>query len=158
LPAKLAVFGFKLFLRAVLMQIFIKLVIAAVVLGLAGFYAVPHLALDAMNVQSLFALGLLVGCMIGGLLMARMHKSAQQIITLYVGNLPYKADASDLETLFAPYGVVRDVRIVKDRRTGRSKGFGFVELDKAGARAAMRELNGTEYAGRTLRINTANPE
>ncbi|MFQ5581992.1 MAG: RNA recognition motif domain-containing protein [Mariprofundaceae bacterium] len=136
----------------------IKLLIAAIILGVIGFYLMPHLALDQVNVPSVFALGLLVGCMAGGLLMACLYRSAQKIVTLYVGNLPYKAGTSDIETLFSPYGTVYDARIVKDRRTGRSKGFGFVELDKAGAKAAMRELNGTEYAGRTLRINTANPE
>ena len=76
-------------------------------------------------------------------------------ISMYVGNLPFSADQSSLQTLFAPYGEVISARVMQDRETGRSRGFGFVEMAVADARNAITSLDGTEYSGRKLRINEA---
>jgi len=77
---------------------------------------------------------------------------------LYVGNLPYDFDTQKLEELFAQYGTVESAVIIKDRDTGRSKGFGFVEMDNKGAAAAEKELNNKEFDGRALKINEARPK
>jgi cold-inducible RNA-binding protein len=79
-------------------------------------------------------------------------------MNIYVGNLPYDTSESDLETTFSPYGSVSRARIVTDRETGRSRGFGFVEMasDDEG-RAAIEALNGTTMGGRTLVVNEARP-
>ena len=77
---------------------------------------------------------------------------------LYVGNLPYETDNSGLEELFAEYGQVESATIIMDRATGRSKGFGFVEMDDEGAEAAMKALNGTEVDGRTIKVDEAKPK
>ncbi len=75
---------------------------------------------------------------------------------IYVGNLPYTVTNEELAQLFAPYGQVGDVHVVMDRDTGRSKGFGFVELaDDAAARRAIAELNGIPMGERTLTVNEA---
>ena len=77
---------------------------------------------------------------------------------LYVGNLSYSTTAEELEGVFAQAGDVVDCTIVTDRETGRSKGFGFVEMsDDAAATAAVQQLNGTELGGRTLRVEEARP-
>jgi RNA recognition motif-containing protein len=77
---------------------------------------------------------------------------------LYVGGLPYSVSDMQLEDLFAAYGTVESVRIITDRMTGRSRGFGFVEMSTAEeAAAATEQLNGTEYEGRTLTVNEARP-
>lgn len=76
---------------------------------------------------------------------------------LYVGNLGYDVDNSDLEQLFAQHGTVHSAQVIQDRITGRSKGFGFVEMDEAEADAAMAALNGQEYSGRALTVNEAKP-
>ena len=76
--------------------------------------------------------------------------------TLYVGNINYQATEEDLRPLFAEYGEVISVKIINDRETGRSKGFGFVEME-SGADAAIEELNGKEFEGRRLRVNEARP-
>jgi cold-inducible RNA-binding protein len=77
--------------------------------------------------------------------------------TIYVGNLPYSAMQDNLESLFAQYGAIRDVTIIKDRDTGRSKGFGFVTFaDDQAAQAALAQ-NGQELDGRQLRVNIAKP-
>jgi len=76
--------------------------------------------------------------------------------TLYVGNINYNATAEDLKPLFAEYGEVLSVKIINDRETGRSKGFGFVEME-SGADAAIEELDGKDFQGRRLRVNEARP-
>jgi RNA recognition motif-containing protein len=75
---------------------------------------------------------------------------------IYVGNLPYSADNAQLTQLFSAYGEVVDARVITDRTTGQSKGFGFVELStEDGARRAIAELNGTVLGNRTLRLDEA---
>ncbi len=77
---------------------------------------------------------------------------------LYVGNLPYTADDNTLRGLFEAFGEVHSARVVSDRDSGQSKGFGFVEMNDADAQSAMSALNGQEQGGRTLRVNEARPQ
>lgn len=74
---------------------------------------------------------------------------------LYVGNLAWSVDDSELEALFSAMGTVHSARVITDRDTGRSRGFGFVELDDDAASQAIEELNGTDVGGRQLKINEA---
>ncbi|MCY2952083.1 MAG: RNA-binding protein [Planctomycetota bacterium] len=77
---------------------------------------------------------------------------------LYVGNLSYDVDSSALEQMFGPHGTVESAQVIADRDTGRSKGFGFVEMSSdAEAQAAIAALNGQEQGGRTLTVNEAKP-
>ena len=77
---------------------------------------------------------------------------------LYVGNLSYSVDSSTLEQLFSAHGTVQSAEIINDRDTGRSKGFGFVEMGSdAEAQAAIAALNGQENDGRALTVNEAKP-
>ncbi|MCP4092689.1 MAG: RNA-binding protein [Planctomycetes bacterium] len=79
-------------------------------------------------------------------------------MNIYVGNLSYQTDDRELEDLFAPFGDITSARVITDRETGRSKGFGFVEMpDRAQAEAAIEALNGNDVDGRELRINEARP-
>ena len=75
---------------------------------------------------------------------------------LYVGNLPWKATEQELHDLFSQYGQVNSVKIISDRETGRSRGFGFVEMEDGGDEA-MQNLNGAEFGGRNIRVNEARP-
>lgn len=77
---------------------------------------------------------------------------------IYVGNLPYSFNDEDLSKMFADYGEVVSSIIITDRDSGRSKGFGFVEMEDAAAEKAIKELDGTESEGRNLRINEARPK
>jgi RNA recognition motif-containing protein len=78
---------------------------------------------------------------------------------LYVGNLAYGVTNSDLEQMFAAHGTVQSAQIIMDRDTGRSKGFGFVEMSSdAEAQAAIQALNGKESDGRALTVNEARPK
>jgi cold-inducible RNA-binding protein len=77
---------------------------------------------------------------------------------LYCGNLGYGVTSSDLEQLFSQFGQVQSAEVINDRDTGRSKGFGFVEMSSdAEAQAAISGINGTEHDGRTLTVNEARP-
>jgi RNA recognition motif-containing protein len=77
---------------------------------------------------------------------------------LYVGNLSYDISDSDLQKLFETYGSVQSAQVIMDRDTGRSKGFGFVEMDNANeAQAAIDALNNQEINGRALTVNEARP-
>jgi cold-inducible RNA-binding protein len=77
---------------------------------------------------------------------------------LYVGNLTYNVNESDLEALFTPFGTVQSAQVIVDRDTNRSKGFGFVEMGSdAEAQAAIQALNGHDHDGRNLTVNEAKP-
>ena len=77
---------------------------------------------------------------------------------LYVGNLTYSVSSSDLEGWFSQFGTVQSAQVIQDRDTGRSKGFGFVEMDtEAEAQAAIQGLHDQEYEGRRLTVNEAKP-
>lgn len=77
---------------------------------------------------------------------------------LYVGNLPYSTTDSTLNDLFSPFGQVESARVITDRDSGTSKGFGFVEMSNADAQKAMGALNGREIDGRSIRVNEAKPQ
>jgi RNA recognition motif-containing protein len=76
---------------------------------------------------------------------------------IYVGNLPFTATDDQLRELFTQHGTVESVNLITDRETGRLRGFGFVEMDAAGAETAINALNGTSLGGRSLNVNEARP-
>ena len=77
---------------------------------------------------------------------------------LYVGNLSYDVSSSDLEALLSPHGTIQSAEVIMDRDTGRSKGFGFVEMGSdAEAQAAISALDGQDQGGRAIKVNEAKP-
>lgn len=79
-------------------------------------------------------------------------------MNIFVGNLPFSTTDSDLEKLFASHGAVDSARVITDRETGRSRGFGFVEMsDASAAQEAIKELDGSDIDGRSLNVNEARP-
>ena len=77
-------------------------------------------------------------------------------MNLYVGNISWNTTEEELKTLFSEYGTVSAVRIITEGHSGRSKGFGFVEMEsKEGAESAIESLDGKDYGGRDLRVNQA---
>jgi RNA recognition motif-containing protein len=77
---------------------------------------------------------------------------------IYVGNLPWSATDASLKEAFSAFGEVQSASVVTDRETGRSRGFGFVEMDGADAEKAIRELDGRDLDGRAMRVNEARPK
>ena len=79
-------------------------------------------------------------------------------MNIYIGNLNYRVREADLQQVMEEYGAVDSVKIIKDRETGKSKGFGFVEMgNDAQAKQAIEELNGAEYEGHTMIVKEARP-
>jgi len=76
---------------------------------------------------------------------------------MYVGNLPFSSTEEEVRELFSQFGEVQSVKLIEDRQTGRPRGFGFVEMGTEEADRAMSELDGTDFGGRTLRVNEARP-
>jgi RNA recognition motif-containing protein len=88
-----------------------------------------------------------------------MTHERKERMDIYVGNLPYSATDPDLQELFEQHGKVSSARVILDRMSGRSKGFGFVEMPEQGeAQAAIDALNGADFMGRALRVNESQPK
>ena len=87
-----------------------------------------------------------------------IRASGERCVNIFVGNLAFTTTEQDLRQLFEPYGSVDAIRIMTDRETGRSRGFGFVEMpDNRAAQTAIDALNGTSLGGRALTVNEARP-
>lgn len=76
-------------------------------------------------------------------------------MNIFVGNLAYSVTEADLQALFEEFGAVQTAKLIADRETGRSRGFGFVEMDNADADAAIKALNGKDLGGRNIKVNQA---
>lgn len=83
------------------------------------------------------------------------EKRREMVKTIYVGNLPFSANETEIRDLFAQHGTVHSVKLITDRATGRPRGFGFVEMEQDEANAAIDAINGMEVGGRSLRVNEA---
>jgi hypothetical protein len=86
---------------------------------------------------------------------AASDNANEDVKTLYVGNLPYRANETTVRELFAEYGSVLSVRLMKDKHTGKRRGFGFVEMASKDLDAAISALNDTEFQQRTLKVREA---
>jgi len=79
-------------------------------------------------------------------------------MNIYISNLSFKVDSNDLQQLFQPFGEVQSAQVIKDKYTGRSKGFGFVEMqDDEAAQTAIKELHQAEYDGKVINVSEARP-
>jgi RNA recognition motif-containing protein len=114
-----------------------------------------------------FQLSAVIGVLVGGLLVPALIKllpssiasseqdSTSEVSTLYVGNLPYRADEEAVQEHFEQQGSVVSVRLMKDRRTGKRKGYGFVEMNADSAAKAIKNLNDSTFQERTLKVRLA---
>lgn len=134
---------------------FIQSALLALLLALAGGGLIV-LATASLSFALLFALGALVGGMVVPRLIQAPSPQAMATTTLYVGNLPYRANEAVVRSLFEQFGQVLSVRLMKDRNTGKRRGFGFVEMPCDAADKARNALNDTEFQQRTLKVREAN--
>lgn len=139
--------------------------LVSIVLAVVGYVVLASISLAIAP-----ALALAVGIVLGGLLIPILSQivsgtntnhvvandSAEvSLQTLYVGNLPYRANEAAIMELFSQYGHVNSVRLMKDRRTGKRKGYGFVEIAAKSAKKAINSLNDSEFQERTLKVRMA---
>ena len=134
-----------------------KSFIFSVVIAVVGFVIVKFV-LDSLELDPaiVFAVGLLVGGLIIAAMSSDVLEEAEvKTKTLYVGNLPYRANEGVVRALFEEQGKVFNVRLLKDKNTGKRRGFGFVEMAQADADNAIANLNDSEFQQRTLKVREA---
>jgi hypothetical protein len=138
--------------------VLVKTCIIALLLASLGFLLYPTLELETLSTQRLFSYALLTGAICGTLISTVVITPSRDnhIESIFVGNLAFKMHPHALRELFAKYGQVHDVRLMTDRVTRKPRGFGFVEMNRRQARAAIRALDGTEFYGREIKVNIAN--
>ena len=136
-------------------------------LAIAGFFILPIIDSSFADSSVVFAIGIILGGTTVFLLTAPSSAASPTITTadsdedederqtLYVGNLPYRANETIVRELFEHYGSVYSVRLVKDKQTGRRRGFGFVTMNSQGAQVAMTSLNDNEFQERVLKVREA---
>lgn len=136
----------------------IKSLIIALILSGAAYLLFPYLNINELAPARLLAYSVLSGAFIGGILIfvsIDLSTLGAKEVSVFVGNLAFKAGANDLRELFEDYGEVLGVRVMTDRVTRRPKGFAFIEMDKKGAKAAIADLDGSEFFGRDIKVNFA---
>ena len=137
-------------------SLFIVLAIAII-----GYFAANALLADSsLNLGATFSIGTLIGGFIATVMSAsnatpQSDNAEVKTKTLYVGNLPYKANESVVRELFSEQGRVFNVRLLKDKNTGKRRGFGFVEMAETDADKAIAALNEKEFQQRTLKVRAA---
>jgi hypothetical protein len=135
-----------------------KAALIAAILAALGYFLTPDagwLGSPQHDAALLLGLGALIGGMLSGVSRAApLDENANQ--TLFVGNLAFKASEDELRDLFAPFGAVQSARIMRDRKTRRPRGYGFVEMSAGQARKAIKALDGKEFHGRKLRVKAGN--
>ncbi|MBP0604249.1 MULTISPECIES: RNA recognition motif domain-containing protein [Aeromonas] len=142
--------------------VYVQAAVLALVLALLG-YLVAQALQFSLKAEVIFAVGLAIGGFVVPLFLNNRapvgtteQTSSQETCTLYVGNLPYRANEIAVRELFAEQGQVISVRLMKDKATGKRRGFGFVEMPVADAAKAIAALNDKEYQQRTLKVREAN--
>ncbi len=128
-------------------------IIIALILAVIGFFIAGSIELS----PALVAVLMLVAALIPALF-DNADASANgdtEVKTLYVGNLPYRANEGAVRALFAEHGNVHSVRLMKDKHTGKRRGFGFVEMSASDADGAIKKLNDSEFQQRTLKVREA---
>jgi RNA recognition motif-containing protein len=128
--------------------------IIALVLAVVGYIVASIFGLEAAAV----AVSLFIGAMVApfiGTMKGASSPTTEEIKTLYVGNLAYRANEASVRSLFSEFGTVHSVRLMKDKHTGKRRGFGFVEMSAVNLETAISALNETEFQQRTLKVREA---
>ncbi|KZN31834.1 hypothetical protein N480_01480 [Pseudoalteromonas luteoviolacea S2607] len=138
-----------------------KTILTVLILAILGYVVVSFLLADSqLDTSIVFALGIVIG----GLAIMTINRTtisqsdngqAVPTKTLYVGNLPYRANEQAVRELFEEKGQVFSVRLLKDKNTGKRRGFGFVEMSEVDANKAIKDLNEMEFQQRTLKVREA---
>lgn len=129
-------------------------VIVALVFAVLAFFVFGQAELTQVSVAIFVFVSAFVAPLIGGISSSEDTVS-DEVKTLYVGNLPYRANETSVRELFSEQGQVHSVRLMKDKHTGKRRGFGFVEMSAKDSDKAVAALNDTEFQQRTLKVREA---
>ncbi|WP_040439355.1 RNA recognition motif domain-containing protein [Algicola sagamiensis] len=131
-------------------------IMTSLAIAVLGFFGLSLADLSFMSVSMAFSIGSLVsGAAITFLLYKNNISFRPKTKTVYVGNLPYRANEAAVRKLFSQHGQVFSVRLIKDRNTGKRKGFGFVEMAESDAVNVISALNETEFQSRVIKVGEA---
>lgn len=133
------------------LTLIVALVFAIAVYFLAG----SAFELNNISVAIVAFVCAFIAPLVGKANSSNSQEADTNITTLYVGNLPYRANEAAVRELFSEYGQVQSVRLMKDKHTGKRRGFGFVEISSPDADKAISELNDSEFQQRTLKVREA---
>ena len=138
----------------------ISTVITAAVFAIVAFLVFSSISTTTVNIAIFVFVSALVAPLIGlssstGSSSTSSNETNSNVKTLYVGNLPYRANETAVRELFANYGQVESVRLMKDKHTGKRRGFGFVEMSANDLDKAIEALNDAEFQQRTLKVREA---
>lgn len=150
----------------------VKVVSLSVGFSAIGYLLVSFIGLGIKDSGAVgIAIGLLVGMLAASFMFANIvsppakkeaprknNADASRVMSIFIGNLAYKVRGRQLAALFEPFGEVQTLRIVKDRETGKAKGFGFIEMSERDALKAIAELDNSEFFGRNLKVSEANSQ
>jgi len=132
----------------------IKNVIIAIVFALVAYFVAISIAVTATIVAIVAFVAALISPLIGSQ-GSYDDEDDGEVSTLYIGNLPYRANEGAVRALFSEYGTVHSVRLMKDKHTGKRRGFGFVEMSASDSDNAITQLNDSEFQQRTLKVREA---
>jgi len=132
----------------------ITTLIVAAVFAVVSYFLVGFVELTATTVAAIVFISTFISPLIGTNNTGDAEESTE-VSTLYIGNLPYRANEGAVRALFSEYGNVHSVRLMKDKHTGKRRGFGFVEMSAVDAENAINKLNDSEFQQRTLKVREA---
>lgn len=149
-----------------------KVISVAVVVSAVGYLLINFVGFGVKDNGAVgVAIGLFAGMLTASFLFAdikpaeknksaprKNNADASRVMSIFVGNLAYKVRGRQLAALFEPFGEIQSLRIVKDRETGKAKGFGFIEMSERDALKAIAELDDSEFFGRNLKVSEANSQ
>jgi RNA recognition motif-containing protein len=132
----------------------IRALIIAVVFSIIAYFIAGSIEITPVTLAIIVFLSALIPSFISGASNETQQQSSE-VKTLYVGNLPYRANEGAVRALFAEHGTVHSVRLMKDKNTGKRRGFGFVEMSANDTDNAVSKLNDSEFQQRTLKVREA---
>jgi len=135
--------------------------LVSLIIGIIGYFALGSISIDtsttdAVRYQTYI---LMIGALLGALIIQLIHayqSRPAEVVSLFIGNLPFRVSNQQLRQIFAEHGTVHNIRLMTDKVTRKPRGFGFVEMNKNHAKVAIKMLDGFEFMGRELKVNYAN--
>jgi len=134
-------------------------IITSFIIGTLGYFVLGSVNISIENAARYQTYILMAGALLGTLAIQMFHSfknRSTEVISLFIGNLPFRASNQQLRQVFSEHGTVHNLRLMTDKVTRKPRGFGFVEMDKNHAKIAIKKLNGYEFMGRELKVNYAN--
>ena len=132
-----------------------SVLITSAIVAVVGAILISVFTIDAGSCAIVFAVGAVLAGVVSSLT-GNASEGKADTTTLYVGNLPYRANEGSVRELFSEYGKVFSVRLLRDNQTGKRRGFGFVEIATSDSKKVIAELNDFEFQERVLKVRLAN--